>query len=221
MWHMVNIIILVCMVIVPMVVLASVPTTTSFDRHNTYEMDGFRDGGYYAVRQNSLQEGYMNMSHVGGTNEFNISTYNIDNITLDMDLMFERRKFLFGWQEVGWQEMVASLGNEIVINIDSYDGINELRFTDNPNVKVQILRDGEIYQDWAVLESTEIEITPLESGTTQVIIKFDQFYSTYELLYSLLILIIILAIILLIARYIHRALFYDGSYYQKWGQFDE
>ncbi|MCK4545032.1 hypothetical protein KAU43_05795 [candidate division WOR-3 bacterium] len=217
-WHLTNIIIIFSMIITPMVVLASVPTSTSFDRQNTYVMDGFRDGGYYAERQNPAITGYMNMSHISGTNEFNITTYNINNITLDIDLMFERRKALFGWGSVSWEDMVSSLGNDIVINIDSADGINELRFVDNPDVMVQVYKNDEIYQVYGDLQGVEIEINPLESGQTQILLKFDFTESTYDLLYSILVVIIILGIVGFLIRIFKRALWHDGTYYKQWGE---
>lgn len=217
-WHITNIIIIFSMIITPMVVLASIPTTTSFDRHNTYIMDGFRDGGYYVIRQNPAITGYMNMSHIGGTNEFNITTYNIANITLDLDLMFEQRKTLFGWDTVSWGEMVSSLGGEIIINVNSADGLDELRFVDNPEVRVKVLKDGVIYQPYGTLNDLEIEITPLDAGQTQVILQFDLADSLYDVVYSLLLIIIILGIVSVIYRYFKMALWHDGSYYKKWGE---
>lgn len=201
-----------------MVVLASVPTTTSFDRHNVYVMDGFRDGGYYAERDNPAITGYMNMSHIGGTNIFNITTYNIANITLDINLMFERRKTLFGWDNVSWADMVASLGGEIIINIHSDDGLNELRFINNPDVRVQVKRDDIIYQPYAYLHEVEIEVNPIDAGQTQVILQFEQMDSMYDLLIGILQLVIIIGLLVLVARYFQRALWHDGSYYKKWGR---
>lgn len=217
-WHITNLIIIFSMIITPMVVLASVPTTTSFDRHNEYVMDGFRDGGYYAVRQNPAVTGYMNMSHIGGTNEFNITTYNIANITLDLDLMYERRKTLFGWDSVSWEEMVSSLGDEIVININSADGLNELRFVDNPDIQVQVLKDGLVYQPYGNLQDVEVEVNPIDAGQIQVTLQFDFADSLYDLIYSLMLIIIIIGIFSVIYRYFKRALWYDGTHYKKWGQ---
>lgn len=217
-WHITNIVILFSLVITPVVVLASIPTTTSFDRHNEYVMDGFRDGGYYVIRQNPAITGYMNMSHIGGTNEFNITTYNIANITLDMDLMYAQRRSLFGWDTVSWEDAIGSLGDEIIININSTDGINELRFIDNPDVTVQVYKDGEIYQIYGDLKDVEIEMNPLESGQTQVILSFDFSESIYDFLLAFLQLLIILGLISLIYRMFKRALWYDGSYYKKWGE---
>jgi len=217
-WHMINLAIFLSMIVVPLMVMASVPTTTSFDRHNVYRLDGYRDGGYYVERHNPATTGYMNMSHIGGTNEFTIEAYNIKNITLDMDLMFERRKSLFGWDNVSWEEMVSALGGEIVININTTDPIEELRFVDNPDVRVQVKKDGLVYQPWGRLGDVEIEADPVDSGVTVVVLQFDQVTSLYDLLYSLLVIVIILGLGVLLARYIHRALFFDGRYYKEWGR---
>ncbi len=215
-WHITNAIILFCLIIMPMVVLASVPTTTSFDRHNEYVMDGFRDGGYYAVRDNPAITGYMNMSHIGGTNIFNITTYNIANITLDLDLMYAQRSSLFGWGVVSWEDAVASLGEEITININSDDGLDELRFVDHPEVQIQVLKDGLVYQAYGNLQDVEIEVNPLDAGQTQIILQFDFADSLFDLVYSMLLILIVVGFVSLIIRFIQRAMFYDGSYYKKW-----
>jgi len=217
-WHMINLAIFLSMIVVPLMVMASVPTTTSFDRHNVYRLDGFRDGGYYVERHDPATTGYMNMSHVGGTTEFTIEAYNIKNITLDMDLMFERRKSLFGWGNVSWEEMVSALGGEITIHINTTDPIEELRFVDNPDVMVQVKKDGLVYQPWGRLNDVEIEIDPLDSGESVVVLQFDQSISIYDILYSLLMVVILFGLIFLIVRYLNRTLYYDGSYYKEWGR---
>ena len=217
-WHVTNVVILVAMIIIPSIVLASVPTTTSFDRQNIYYSDGYRDGGYYAVRHDPAVTGFMNMTHVGGTNVFTIESYNIKNITLDMDLMFEQRKALFGWDNVTWEDMVSSLGNEIVINVDSADGIDSLRFIDHPNVAVQVKVDGEIHRTYATLGGVEVDSNTLGVGDTQVILQFDAYQSLYDIMLSLLAVIIVLGIILMVVRSTKRVLFYDGTYYKSfWG----
>jgi len=216
-WYLVNIIVLFSLVIVPMGVLASIPTTTSFDRHNEYVMDGYRDGGYYAVRQNPAITGYMNMSHIGGTNEFTIETYNIENITLDLELMYENRRHLFNWTTVSYEDMIASLDGQIIIHVNSSDGINELRFVDHDGVACQVYRDGEIYQPFVELADVKVETNPIGSGYTQVILEFDGIESTYDILSMLLQIAIIFGMLILVGRYLQKALFFDGSYYEKWG----
>lgn len=218
-WHLINIIILFSLVIVPLGVLASIPTTTSFDRHNVYETDGFRAGGYYVIRQNSTYDGFMNMSYTGGTNNFNITTYNIENITLDFDLMYQERSYLFGWATVTWEDAVSSLGETIYITINSDDGINSLRFVDQPNERVRIKIDGEIYRDYAKLEDVEIDLNGIESGTHLVVIEFDHVYSIYNILIGLFQIAAVIGIITLIIRYIRVIISGNDDYYMEfWGE---
>lgn len=214
-WHTVNILIIALMIVVPSVVLASLPTTTSFDRHNLYDFDGYRDGGYYVVRKNASIQAFMNMSHVGGTNEFNITSYNINNITFDLDLMFERRRNLFGWDSVSFEEMVSALNHRIIINLDSVDGIEALRFVDHPEVNVMVWVDGVIVRDWERLEDIEVYLDGLPSGQSEIILDFGIGWTFYDAIWNMMILVIFIGVIFIVLRMINRALFYDGSYYKS------
>ena len=215
-FYLVNVFIIILMIITPMTVLASVPTTTSFDRHNTYMLDGFRDGGYYAVRDNPLKAGYMNMSHVGGTNVFNITTYNIKNLTLDFDLMFERRSFLFGWATVTWEDAVDSLGDNITINIITDGKLTDMRFVDQPNVFVKVWKNGTVYRGWEHLSDVEIDSTGFTSGNHNVVIQFYDTITFNDLMNLLLWLIVIIGLLWLIYRMIRGVLFGDnGDYYMR------
>jgi len=214
--YFVNISIILFMIIIPSMVLASIPTSTSFDRHNTYELDGYRDGGYYAIRDNPLIDGYMNMSHIGGTNIFNITTYNIKNVTLDFELMFERRSFLFGWVDVTWQDVVDSLGNNITINIITDGKLENMQFVDQPNVWVKIWKDGEVYKGWNILSDIELDSTGLDSGSHIVIIQFQQSMTLIDIIKFLLSVLIIIGIVKVIFDLIKSILLGDnGDYYKR------
>jgi len=211
----INVVIFITLILLPSLVLASLPTTTAFDRHNVYVLDGFRDGGYYVIRQNSSYTGFMNMSHDGGNNNiFNITTYNIENITLDFDLMFERRSFLFGWMNISWEDAVASLGDDIYININSSDGLSALRFADQPNTIVRVSLDGVVIRDWARMEDIEIYTDDISSGQHEVLIEFQP----YGYFTDFLVFIILIGIVILIIKWVHWILFYDeGEYYNRFG----
>ena len=212
----INIIIFATLIILPSLVLASIPTPTAFDRENVYSLDGFRPGGYYVIRQNASQDGFMNMTSDGGNNIFNITTHNIENVTLDFDLMYQERSLLFGWGNVTWEDAVASLGDDIYINIDSQDGLSELRFTDHPEVIVRITLDGIVIRDWARLEDVEIHTDDISSGQHEVLIEFQPFQTLVGNLMYLLQFVIVIGIMILIARWVYRALFYDdGEYYKS------
>jgi len=214
-FHFINIIIILTLIITPLSVLASLPTTTDFDRHNYYPTDGFRAGGYHAVRDNAIYDGYMNMSHTGGTREFNIDTYNIKNVTLDFDLMFERRSFLFGWGDVTWQDAVDSLNGRIFINITTDGTLNSMRFVDQPNVYVRVLKDGEVYRGWNRLSDTEIDTNGFEAGSYEVIIEFQDLMTTFDIVEFLLEVLLIVGVILVIYNTFRRTMFGDGGEYYR------
>jgi len=215
-FHIINIIIFFSLILLPLSVLASVPTTTDFDRHNEYPTDGFRDGGYYAVRDNSSIMGYMNMSHTGGTPSFEIETYNIQNVTLDFDLMFEKRSFLFGWATVTWEDAVDSLGNDIFINITTDGTLNSMRFVDQPNVWVRVWKNNTIYKGWELLSDVELDSTGFSAGTYEIIIEFQDSMTIYDILSLVLQVMIVVGIILLIIRSLRSVLFGDdGNYYRR------
>ncbi len=213
-FHTINILILITLIIVPSLALASVPTTTSFDRENEYDFDGFRDGGYYVIRHNSSNRGFMNMSHVGGTNIFNITSNNIKNLTLDLDDMFDRRSWLFGWGNVSFADMTDALNGRIVINLNSTDsGIEELRFVDHPNVYVMVWVDDVVVRDWSELEDVEIYSENLNS---EIVLDFSIGYSTYFIMSNLLILAVLVGVSWLALRLVWRALFWDGTIYMEY-----
>lgn len=219
-FHIINVAIIISFIFLPMTVLASVPASTSFDRHNTYLLDGYRDGGYYAVRHNSGVAGYMNMSHVGGTRDFNITSYNIKNLTLDMDLMFSQRKWLFGWDTVTWEDMVSSLGDRIVINLDCSEyGIGQIDFIDHPEVNVKVYVDGEVYRDWSPLGETEIYTDGFNVGETQIILEFDIYDTVFDMMVFILELIIVIGIMVIVLRALGSIFAPEQSYYKKyWGR---
>lgn len=215
-WHIVNIIIIFSLVILPLSVLASVPTTTSFDRHNNYPTDGFRAGGYYAIRDNSSYNGFMNMSHIGGTNNFTIETYNIQNVTLDFDLMFEERSFLFGWASVTWEDAVDSLGNDIYINITSDGTLNSLKFVDQPNVWVRIWKNDTLYRGWERLSDVEVDSIGFGAETYEIRIQFQDSMTAEDIFSLLLQFIMIIGVLWIIYRMVKRMLFGDdGDYYRR------
>lgn len=215
----INTIIFIALILIPSIVLASIPTATAFNRENVYELDGFRAGGYYIIRQNASYDGFMNISYSGGNNNiFNITTYNIENITLDFDLMYERHDFLFGWTNITWEDAVTTLGNDIIININSTDGLSEMRFVDQPEVIVKIWLDREVIQDWGRLEDVEIYTDDLAPGNHEVLIEFQPFQTLVDNLIFLLQFAVLIGITLLIIRWIRRALFFDeGEYYKSYG----
>lgn len=215
-WHITNILILFCLVMLPIGVLASVPTTTSFDRHNIYETDGFRAGGYYAVRDNSSYNGFMNMSYVSGTSNFTIETYNIQNVTLDFDLMFERRSFLFGWASVTWEDAVDSLGNDIYINITSDGTLNSLKFVDQPNIWIKVWKNDTLYRGWERLSDVEVDSNGFGAETYEIRIQFQDSMTAEDIFALLLQFIMIIGVLWIIYRMIKRMLFGDdGDYYRR------
>jgi len=214
----INAVIFILLIILPSIVLASIPTPIAFDRDNTYELDGYRPGGYYVIRQNPALNGSMNISYSGGDgNTFNITTDNIENITLDFDLMYGERSFLFGWGNITWEDAVASLNNRIHININNTDGLSELRFVDQPDLIVRISLNDIVIHDWDRLEDIII-YTNNTTGDNQVLIEFQPFQTLVGNLMSLLQFIVFFGIMFLVLRWIHRALFYDeGEYYNSFG----
>ena len=218
-WHLINVIIIALMIVVPTVVLASLPTTTSFDRHNLYDFDGYRDGGYYVVRKNSSVQAFMNMSHVGGTNEFDITSYNINNITFNLDLMYERRRNIFGWGSISFEEMISALNGRIIINLDSVDGLEAMRFVDHPEVNVMVWVDGVVVRDWSVLQDVEVYLDGLPSGQTKIILDFGIGWTFYDAIWNIGIFVITIGVIFMVLRLINMALFHDGNYYKSfWGK---
>ena len=212
-FYIVNILIIFSLIILPLSVLASLPTTTDFDRHNVYPTDGFRAGGYYAVRSNSTFNGTMNMTHTGGTREFNIETYNIENLTLDFDLMFERRSYLFGWGDVTWEDAVDSLGNDIYINITTDGNLENLRFVDQPNVWIKVWKNGTEYLGWQHLEDLEVDTNGLDSGNHTIRLQFEDSMTIEDILIWLLQIIIIFGLFVLLIRYIRAGIFGEEDYY--------
>lgn len=213
---LVNLFILFTLIILPISVMATMPTTTSFDRHNIYSEDGYRGGGYYAVRSNLTYNGTMNMTHVGGSNTFIIETYNINNMTLDFDLMYERRSYLFGWDEVTWDEAVDYLGNDIYINISTDGTLESLRFVDQPNVWVKVWKNDTVYRGWMLLSDVEIDSEGFEAGDYIIRIQFQDSMTIYDILSLVLQVMVIVGIFLLIYSSIKRIFYYDeGDYYMR------
>ena len=212
---LVNLFILFTLIIAPLTVMASMPTTTSFDRHNVYPEDGYRGGGYYAVRSNSTYNGTMNMTHVGGSNTFNIETYNIENITLDFDLMYERRSYLFGWANVSWEDAVDSLGNDIYINISTDGNLDNLRFVDQPNVWIKVWKNDTVYLGWQHLEDLEVDINGLEAGNHTIRLQFEDSMTLEDVVIWVLELAIVFGLLVLILRYVRTGLFGEEDYYMR------
>lgn len=216
----VYVVVIISLMLIPQLVVAILPSSTSYNRYNTYELDGYRNGGYYIERHNPTINGTMNITYNG--NNFTIETENIANMILDFDLMYEKRSFLFGWASITWREIVSMLDNTIYITINNTDDIDQLTFADQPNVRVKVTTDGIVTHDWVRLNDVEFHNDTLSSGSHVVIIEFNRYLSTLDLLIDLLVLIVFIFVVFIIIKGLRDALYGDkGEYYEKFGKVNQ
>jgi len=183
------------LVALPVVLITNTPTTDSFDRHNVYSTDGYRDAGYYAVRHNVSLSGYINITHPGGTNIFYIETNNIQNVTLDLETMYNNRNYLFGWIETSWLDAVKSV-NEIILYINTTDGMNEFTFTNYPGTWFKATVDGTELYDWTRVYPNERTESGLSAGSHVVVLDLMRAPVTlYDVLIGTLQVSIFLAVV--------------------------
>jgi len=205
--------------LIPQLVVALLPPSTSYNRFNTYEMDGYREGGYYIERHDPNINGTMNITYDGAVNNFTIETDNIAIIMLDFDLMYEKRSFLFGWVTLSWHTIVSSLDNTIYITINNDEDLEQMKFIDQPDARVKITVDGVVTHEWVRLNDVEFHNDTLSAGTHVVKIEFNRYLSSLDILTDVMVLFIFIWILFFIVKWLRDALYGDrGDYYNKFGK---
>lgn len=199
-------ILVVLIIALPLILIVDTPTTDSFDRQNVYTTDGYRDAGYYAVRHNPTINGFVNITHPGGTNIVYIETNNIQNVTLSLETMYSNRNFLFGWIDISWLDAVKSV-NEIVLYINTTDGIDEFQFTDYPGTWFKVTVDGSELYDWTRAypnERTEVGLTAGNHIVTLDLMRAP--VTLYDIFVELFEVIIMLAVVYFIMQIMKSAM---------------
>ena len=183
----------VLLILLPLVIIVATPNTASFDRRNVYSTDGYKPAGYYIIRRDAGQDGFINITHPEGSNEFYIETDNIQNVTLNLETMYGNRNYLFGWIDITWLDAVKSVNN-IVIYTNSTDGIDEFTFTEYPEVWFRVTVDDVEMYDWTKLNSTDRTEPGLSSGSHVVVLELMRAPITlYDALIALLQISMVLA----------------------------
>lgn len=165
--------VLVLLMALPLLLVVTMPSTDSFSRQNEYPLGGYRAAGYYVERVNPTVTGYINVTHPGGTNIMYIEMYNIKNVTLDMDTLYENRNTLFGWVNITWVDAVRSV-SELVLYVNTTHEVESFSFVDYEEVWMQVDVDGTIRDKWMLVSSNVYTGNGLSVGNHIVTISINR-----------------------------------------------